>query len=188
MAKKKAAKVEEVVKEVPSVLDEVIDLDAEKTKPVEKKEEFVQVKKDDLENMIQQLSRNAKDIDLLYKASDKSRMAKAMGDGGEILIKKARIWTWKETGKFVISTQLISNRSEISAGKWIEDQRVQVVLEDGEVIETPYLEFSRSILNKVPADIISREETMDATGKKSLIFKLQLENGKEIKINSAFVN
>jgi hypothetical protein len=156
---------------------------------VEPKVETVEIKKTDYEQLMARLEKNAKDIDLLYKAADKSRMAKARNDNAEVLIKSAKVWTWKDTGKIVISTKLIKNICEIVAGRWVEDQLVDVVLEDGEIVKNvPYLEFSRSILNKTSADILSREESFDSNKNKVILFKLQLPNGKELKINSSFVN
>lgn len=178
--------------EVPGPLDEVNDDKKAKEVPGPLKskqdDNFVQVKKEDYERLMSQLERNAKDIDLLYKASDKSRLAKAMGDGGEVLVKQVRVWTWKDTGLFVTSTKLISNRSEIVQGRWIEDQTVKVILEDGSELEVPYLEFSRNILKKETADIISKTESVDSDKRPVVIFNVQFPNGKTLSINSAFVN
>jgi len=154
----------------------------------EVKEEVVEVKKSDYDKLMKQLERNASDIELLYKASDKSRMAKAMGNGGEILIKQVKLWNWDNTGKIVIGTKLISNRSEVVLGKWVEDQSIVVVLEDGENFTVPYLEFVRKILNKLVADVISTTKTEDEKGVSVTILKVQLQNGKTLEINSSFVN
>lgn len=163
-------------------------INVESTETVKNKPETVQINKSDYEKLMAQLERNAKDIDLLYKASDKNRMAKAMGSGGEILVKKVNVWTWDGTGKVVIGTKMITNRSEIVLGKWIEDQTVNVVLEDGEVITVPYLEFIRKILNKIPSEIISTTYSRDENDKVVTILKVQLPSGKTLEINSAFVN
>lgn len=193
-SKEQLAQENQVATETPGPFDkveEVVKEQISETPPVQEKkskEETVEIKKTDYDRLMAQLERNAKDIDLLYKASDKSRMAKAMNESGEILIKQARVWTWANTGKIVISTKLLTNRSEITQGKWIEDQQVQIVLDDGEILTAPYLEFSRNILNKIPADIISRSESYDALNNKVTLFKLQLPNGKTLEINSAFVN
>lgn len=153
-----------------------------------KKEETVEIKKSDYDKLMAQLERNAKDIDLLYKASDKNRMAKALGEGGEILIHKANVWTWADTGIIVLASKLITNRSEVFQGKVIEDQISEVYLEDGQIITVPYLEFSRKILNKVPAEIVASKKTRDEKNKEITIFTLQFSDGKQLEINSAFVN
>lgn len=162
--------------------------DQAKLEPVDKSVDTVEIKKSDYDKLMAQLERNAKDIELLYKASDKHRMAKAIGDGGEILVRKAKVWTWDNTGNIVVATNLISNRSEIILGKWFEDQQVVVVFEDGSTVTVPYLEFSRKILNKIPADIISTSKSHDDNNREVVIYKLQFPNGKILEINSAFVN
>lgn len=154
----------------------------------EVKNETVEIKKSDYEKLMAQLERNAKDIDLLYKASDKHRMAKAMNQGGEILVHTVKVWTWDNTGKIVIGTNLLTNRCEVVQGKWIEDQSMAVVLEDGETFTVPYLEFSRKTLNKIVGEILSTTKEYDANKKESIILKVQLPNGKTLAINQAFVN
>lgn len=158
------------------------------SKEFKKEEQTIELKKSDYDKLMAQLERNAKDIDLLYKASDKHRMAKAMNQGGEILVHTAKIWTWDNTGKIVIATNLLSNRCEVVQGKWIEDQQVAVVLEDGETITVPYLEFSRKILNKIVAEIVGTTKERDRNNNEVVILKLQLPNGKKLEINQAFVN
>lgn len=154
-----------------------------------KKEDTVEIKKSDYDRLMEQLERNAKDIELLYKASDKHRMAKAIGQGGEILVHTVKLWTWDNTGKIVVGTNLVSNRCEVVQGRWIEDQSMAVVLEDGEVLTVPYLEFSRKTLNKLIGEIISTKKQLDnATKKEVVILEVQLPNGKKLEINQAFVN
>lgn len=154
-----------------------------------KTEDTVQIKKSDYDKLMEQLERNAKDIDLLYKASDKHRMAKAIGQGGEILVHTVKLWTWDDTGKIVIGSSLVSNKCEVVQGKWIEDQSMAVVFEGGETITVPYLEFSRKTLNKIIAEIISTKKQVDnKTNRESVILEVQLPNGKKLEINQAFVN
>jgi hypothetical protein len=150
---------------------------------VTEKEEKVEIKKSDYEKLIAQLERNAKDIDLLYKAADKHRMAKVLNQGNEPLVHTVKVWTWDNTGKVVVGTNLLTNRCEVVMGKWIEDQQMAVVLEDGTTLTVPYLEFSRKILNKIIAEIISTTKEGDLT-----FLKVQLPNGKKLEINQAFVN
>lgn len=165
-------------------------IEKEEVKPkVEKKEETVEVKKSDLDRMIAQMDKQAKDIDLLYKAADKSRLATEMNRGGsENLIKQVRVWTWDDTGKYIVGWKLNSNRCEVVMGKWVEEQVASVVLEDGEVITVPLLEFYRKTLIKKPADLLSRTDEYDTNNNKITIFKVQFPNGKTLLINQAFVN
>jgi hypothetical protein len=162
-----------------------VNTDINEKQPVDSKqpEPTIELKKSDYERLMAQLERNAKDIDLLYKASDKHRMAKAMNSNGEVLVKTVNVWTWGDTGKIVLATKLITNKCEVVLGRWIEDQTMNVILEDGEVLTVPYLEFSRNILKKIPSEILST-----TTGKDGVIFKVQLPTGKVLEINSSFVN
>lgn len=153
-----------------------------------KQEETIELKKSDYEKLMAQLERNAKDIDLLYKASDKHRMAKARNQNNEQLVHTVKVWTWDDTGKIVIATKLLTNRCEILQGKWIEDQTVAVVLEDGETLTVPYLEFSRKILNKIVGEITGTTKEKDNLGEEVVLYKITLPNGKKLEINQAFVN
>jgi len=160
----------------------------QKPPKTEKKPDMVEIKKEDYDRLMNQLDKNAKDIALLYQASDKSRMAKAMGEGGEILIKKVNIWTWDGTGRIIIATKLISNRSEVVLGKWYEDQSVMVIMEDGDNFTVPYLEFVRKTLTKIPAEVVARTSSFDEKEKPITVLKVRFDNGKTLEINSAFVN
>lgn len=154
----------------------------------EKKEPTVELKKSDFDRLMETLDRNAKDISLLYKASDKSRMAKAMGNGGEILIRKVNIWTWDDTGKIILATKLLTNKSEIVLGRWVEDQTVEVFIEDSTSFVVPILEFYRKTLHKLPAEILATTKSRDEYNQESTLFKVQLPSGRTLEINSKFVN
>lgn len=153
-----------------------------------KKEETVQISRSDFDKLISTVEKQAKDIDLLYKAADKNRMSKAMGDGGEVLIKKAKVSTWDNTGKFIIGWKLITDRCEVVLGRWVEEQTVNLILEDGETMTVPLLEFYRKSLKKIAADIVSRTDEYDSQNNKVQMLKLQFDNGKTLMINSVFIN
>lgn len=157
-------------------------------KPEKEKKDVVEIKREDFDKMMSQLEKQARDIDLLYKAADKKSMAKAVGEGGEVLIKQAKVRTWDDTGKFIIAWKLISNKCEVVMGRWIEEQNASIILEDGEVITIPLLEFYRKTLHKVSGDIISRTDEYDENNNKVQIFKIQFPNGKTLLVNSSFVN
>lgn len=161
----------------------------ENTKPPKVEEKnTVEISREDLNKLMEKLDRQAKDIEILYKASDKSSMAKVLGQGGEILIKKVNLWNWDNTGLIVLGTELKTNRCEVVMGKWYEDQTVTVVLENGETFTVPYIEFSRKILNKIPAEILSTGKSFDNNGKEVIIYKVQMANGKQLEVNASFVN
>ncbi len=155
--------------------------------PVSEEAETVTIKRTDLDKLFARLDSQAKDISLLYKAADKGRLATEMNKEGQNLIKQVRVWTW-DGGKCIIGWKLTSNKCEVVMGKWMEDQSAVVVLEDGETITVPYLEFVRKTLHKLPADIISRTEEYDDKNEKVTILKLQFPNGKVIAVNSSYVN
>jgi len=157
--------------------------------PVEDtKKQTVELSRHDFDQLMAKLEKQTKDIELLYKASDKQRMAKAMNEGGEVLIKTAKVSTWADTGKFVIGWKLKTNRCEVVMGRWIEEQDATVVLEDGSTLTVPLIEFYRSIIKKISGDIISRTSEYDSQNNKIEILKIQFPNGKKISINSAFIN
>lgn len=162
--------------------------DAEDAQEPPKKADTVEISKEDFNKLMEKLDRQAKDIDILYKSADKNAMAKALNQGGEVLIKKVNLWTWDNTGVIVIGTELKTNRCEVVMGKWYEDQSVAVALENGKVLTVPYIEFARKILNKIPAEIISTKKEYDANKKEVIIYKVQLPNGKTLEINSSFIN
>lgn len=166
------------------------DEEDEKKKKKNKKEDVIEVKREDWDKLMAHVEKTSKDIELLHKVADKSRIAKELNKEGENLIKTCTVRTWLDTGKFVIGWgDMKTNRCEIVMGKWFEEQSVTFTLEDGETKTVPYIEFVRSTILKIPADIISRKEESDeANGTKEIMFKLQFANGKSLLINSKFVN
>jgi len=159
---------------------------------VKQQEDTVEIKKSDFDKMMRQMEKQAKDIELLYKAADKGRISRELGKEGQNLIKQAKVRTWTGADgsrKLVIKWgDLITNRCEIVNGRWIEEQTTSVTLDDGEIITIPYLEFVRNTLIKEVGDIISKTEETDEKGKVALIYKLQFPTGKTLLINSAFLN
>jgi len=155
---------------------------------VGKKDEIVEIKKTDFEKLMKRMDSQAKNIDLLLKTADKSRMARELNKEGENLIKQAKVRTWDDTKKIVIGWKLITNKCEVVMGRWVEEQTTTLILEGGEVVTVPLIEFYRKTLTKIDGDIIARTEELDENNNKSMIFKLQFPNGKILLINSAFVN
>jgi len=162
---------------------------APKKEKIEEAEgEFVQVKKEDLTRLFDTIEKQSKDIDLLYKASDKVRLSKAQSEGGEMLIHTAKVSKWDDTEKYVIGWKLTKNRCDIVNGRMIEEQQTQVVLDDGEVLEVPLLEFYRKIIRKDSGEIISTNKKIDANGSSVNLLTIQFKDGKKIEINSNFIN
>lgn len=158
---------------------------------VEEKTEYVQVKAEDMKSLLSRLKKQDKDIELLYKASDKNRLSRAMGENEESLVKQVKVSIWQDNGSHVIAWKLIKNTCEIINGRWVEDQTVQVIFEEGEPVTVSLLEFYRKILQKHLADIIERTQKTEKVNGRSETYELltvQFEDGKQLKINSKYVN
>lgn len=151
-------------------------------------EKLVQVKESDLNRLLEQLDKQAKDIDLLYKASDKTLLSKALGTGNESLIKTVKISFWEDNKQLVVGWKLTKNVSEIVLGKWVEDQQVLVIFENGDQQTVSLLEFYRRCLKKKVGEIIKRSTETDNEGGSVLMLTVKFDDGKELKIDSTFVN
>lgn len=158
------------------------------SKVIPAKEDVVEIKRSDLDKMMKIMESQGKDISLLLRTADKSKIAKELNKEGENLIKQCKVSTWDDTGKFIIGWKLITNRCEVVMGKWFEEQTVTIMFDGGEVMTVPLLEFYRKTLKKVEADIISRTNEYDDKKNPVIIFKLQFPTGKILLVNSVFVN
>jgi len=137
---------------------------------------------------MKQLESQAKDISLLLKTADKTKIAKELNKEGENLIKQCKVSTWDDTGRFIIGWKLLTNKCEVVMGRWMEEQTVSFILEGGEVMTVPLLEFYRKTIRKVDADIIARTDQYDDKNNKIIMFKLQFPTGKILLLDSTFVN
>jgi len=191
LAKKELGKFVEAEESVDKPVESV-------DKPVEKEElsklslpesdETVEVKKSDLETILSKIEKQNSDIELLMKAADKSRLAKLQSANPNDLVRKYKVSKWKDTELFVIGWKLTSNRCEIIMGKWIEEQTARVVLSDGTYRDVSLLEFYRSMVIKVAGEVI-KTAVEEIPGKENVtLFTLQFENGRELEINSVYVN
>lgn len=152
------------------------------------KEEMVQVKREDLNAILNKLETYEKNIDLLMKASDKERLARAQSKDGKALIPSVKIAKWDDTENYVIGWKAITNKAEVVNGRYIEDLTTAVFFEDAESIVVPMLEFYRKTIRKDAADVVGKEVKVDEKGGKVELLKIRFENGKELIINSNFVN
>ncbi len=158
----------------------------------EEGEEMVQISKIDLKSMMEKIETQSKDIGLLYQIADKGRLAKIKEQDEATLIRKVKISTWPDNGKYIIGWKLTVNRSEIMPGqnRWIEDQQTTVMFEDGSTLDSiPLLEFYRKVAQgKVLADLIKTNQSTDEKGKKTTILEVEFSDGKRLLIDSIFVN
>ena len=158
------------------------------TVPQPVKEETVQVSRKDLERMMKTIEDLSKGQETLFKAADKSRLARINEQAGPSLVKTVKISMWRGNMKYVIGWKMTKNISEILPGsnRWHEDQQTMLVFEDGTTLEVSLLEFFRN-MNKDVAEVISTEQK-NVDGKSSLEYKVQFPTGQVIVINSIFVN
>lgn len=188
-------KIEETKEDVvaPTVNGQVVE-EAPKVKAAEetpkpKKEDVVEIKRSDFEKMMKTLEKQSKDIELLYKTADKNRIAQEMNKGGEPLIRQAKISLLDDTDRLVVGwSDLLVNRCEVVMGKWIEEQTVNMVMDDGEIIPMSYLESVRRTSHKVLADIIGTSNDVNEKGVSRTIYKVQLPTGKVLLIDKTFIN
>lgn len=175
-----------------TILKEEVVVDEKKEEVVEKKsskkEDVVEIKRVDFERMMAQMDKQTKDIDMLYRTADKSRIAHELNKAGENLIKQGKVRLWDNTDKLVIGWKLTTDRCEVVQGKWIEEQITNVVLDDGEILTVPLIEFYRKTLKKSAADIIARTQELDKDNNQVTILKLQFPSGKVLLLDSVFVN
>lgn len=153
--------------------------------------DYVKVSRKDLSNLMDRLDKQNKDITLLYKASDQNRLSRAMGETEDSLIKKVKVSVWQDNGQHVIGWKMIKNQSEIVAGRWVEDQTVEIFFEEAKPVTVTLLEFYRKIFQKDLAEILERTQKIEKIHGRSEeyeLFTVQFEDGKTLKINSKYVN
>lgn len=165
----------------------------EKEEVVEKKPKMVQVEESVLNDLIKRVETLSKDQNTLFQAADKQRLAKVYEGAGQSLVKQVKVSYFTDIDKYIIGWKMVKNTSEIMphTGKWVEDQRVIVIFDDGEMSEEMQLvDFYRKInSNKKKADIISQTQKFDEKEKTSInILEVEFENGKRLLIDSRFIN
>lgn len=143
---------------------------------------MVQISKKQLDTIIDALDQRNKDVELLFKVADKNKLSKVREqEQGANLIRTCRAWIWKND-KVIIVTKLVSNVAEIVNGRYVEDQQVEMVFEDGTNEKTSYLDFSRH-KKFVTVEILSSKKEGD-----KLVYKVQFSDGKTLAIGESFIN
>lgn len=175
------------VKKVEEEKDSV-KTEEQKVENISKTTETVEVNKEDLNKILAKLETYEKNIDLLMKASDKERLARAQTKDGKPLIPSVKIAKWDDTENYVIGWKAITNKAEVINGRYIEDLTTMIFFEEAESIIVPMLEFYRKTIRKDEAYVVGREQKTDEKGGKIELLKVRFENGKELIINSNFVN
>lgn len=154
----------------------------------EKVIESVSIPMADYKRLMETLEDQSKKIEVLFGAADKARLAKVQQDGrGEPLIKTVKVSKWMDNGKLVLGWKLIKNISEIVNGRWVEDQRTEMVFEDGSKEEASLLDFYRKA-EKVQAEIVGRNTKEDMLGRPVQILKVRFSDGKTLDIDARYIN
>ncbi len=166
----------------------------EKEEVIENKpKKMVEVEESVLNDLIKRVETLSKDQNTLFQAADKQRLAKVYEGAGQSLVKQVKVSYFSDIDKYIVGWKMVKNSSEIMphTGKWVEDQRVIVIFDDGEMSEEMQLvDFYRKVnLNKKKADIISQTQKFDEKTKSSInILEVEFENGKKLLIDSRFIN
>lgn len=148
-----------------------------------KEEETVTVSKAQFEQLLADMASMKKaQTELEGTASqDQIRKLDALRASGR-LVKAVKIR--KFNGKLVIGWQVIVDEVYMSPeGKLIEDQKLKLFFEDATTFDTSLIQFSRISLYE-SYEVV--KESKNAMGE--MLFTVQLADGKELEINSKFVN
>jgi hypothetical protein len=139
--------------------------------------------KSDVQQLINTVKQQAKDIELLKSVADKKALSQYyLRNQGKIPLKvKLRIIN----DKVIVGWRTVKDVSEFDnqSRRFIVDQRVELVNEDATKEEMSLIDFNRHY-TYIECEQIGKEETGNA-----LILKLKnLENGKIYKVDVRFVN
>jgi len=139
--------------------------------------------KSDVQQLINTVKQQAKDIELLKSVADKKALSQYyLRNQGKIPLKvKLRIIN----DKVIVGWRTVKDVSEFDnqSRRFIVDQRVELVNEDATKEEMSLIYFNRHY-TYIECEQIGKEETGNA-----LILKLKnLENGKIYKVDVRFVN
>ena len=143
--------------------------------PAPKEEEMVTIKKGELQELMDRLKR-------VEFAADKAHLARFDSQNQGEKQTEVRVRTFE--GKIIMGwSDMTSNIVEKNAnGAWFENQSTLLTFEDGSEQEINYALFARRYKHITG---IIQSETKEGS---QVIYKLSLEDGREISINSKFVN
>lgn len=152
-------------------------------------EETVSVKKTDLDRLFKTIDRQSKDIETLYKAADKGKIAEARwNDRNASLVKTCKLSRWDYTGQLILAWKMTENFSEIIAGREVANQKVEIFFEDGKTELVQLLDFYRHRKPEIVVEIIGEIKGVDDKGNTTTEFKVQFPDGKQLVISEKFIN
>ena len=157
-------------------------------KKEEKKEEkMVSIPEKSLKQLMDEINVLKKDRDMLLEVADKKQLATYYQRNREKIPTKVKLRTYN--GKVVLgwrSTKDIVQPHPAMPGRWVEDQRCELLFEDGtssgEIYQT---EFIRNY-QQVDAEVIQKVVD-EKTGNVALKVR-RIDNGKEYTIGIQFIN
>lgn len=155
-----------------------------------KKSDKVTVDKTMLEEILKRVEDQAammkalkEDNEMLKDVADKGRIATYLQKGEPgALTKKATVTV--VNGKIVKSWECIKNTSYVtSLGVPVVEQITKLTFEDDSTEEMPIVTFSRIANTRVTGEVVEETKT-----KQGMMWKLRFEDGKELVINTVFIN
>jgi hypothetical protein len=158
----------------------------------EEKPKTVTVKKDKLDEILstnealtKKMEEQQKTIDMLLATADKARIARYQDQNQSPVIRTMKLRTFK--GKVVVGWRMVKDEMYKDAnGVFHERQIVEIVTEDGETAELPYLESEK--LPKIVCNVKGKLTQLDDSGVEHVVYTLLTPEGKEYKIDHTFVN
>lgn len=139
----------------------------------DKPEETIVVKKSALDALIAK-------VDMLTAVADKGRLQRYQAANQTEQNRNCRVSMLG--GKVIVGWATVKNEVQKNmSGIWSESQVVQIVTEDGEKSEMPYIEFAR--VPKVQGEIVGRS---NEGGVETL--KIRMEDGRVVSLDRTFVN
>ena len=150
-----------------------------------KEKEMVQVPKDVLQTLLTRVEKVENDNQILREVADKNRLGRVeeMRAQGK-LVKSVNLNTFE--GKIIVGWRKIKDDVYLDTqGRLHEDQVVGLIFQGETEVgkEMDIRSFGR-LLVKIPAEVI--EEGKDKEG--NINFTVQTKDGREVKIDSKFVN
>ncbi len=152
---------------------------------VEEKIETISVSKSDFYALVNRLEKVENEAADLRIVADKSRLQKL--EDGKKTVGPLEFKISTLNGKLILSTRTVKDivQKNISSGVYYEHQEYEIIMEDGS--KENVIGYNKFIDILYAEQIIGKEISREVTDLNTTL-KLKLEDGREIKIDSKFVN
>jgi len=142
--------------------------------------EVVQVKKDDLQKLLDRIDKIEKENQKLSAIADVGRLAHYEATHRETSSKVYRVSTYQD--KIITSWEMVQNKVwKDPQGEWQEKQEIEITTEDGSKAILPYIEFVTNT-HKVEASLVSTTQKGNKT-----YLELNVQ-GRKLLLDSTYVN